>query len=197
MRSLVAPMLAGLLAGCSYLGTAESVDPRELTREAGWIVVPGVPLVLQQDDRDCGAAALSMVLSYWRVPTTIGDVTAGSPPPGGSGHKAGELRDYARGRGLDAYLIHGTPRDLQHELKRGRPLIAGLVKRHVSGPVTHYEVVVALHPERGLVATLDPSRGWQKNCLDGFREEWGPSGFLTLVVLPREGPASEAKGGSP
>ena len=58
--------IAALALGCaSYRGTASTVQPSEVAREGGWVIVPHFPLVMQQGDHDCGAAALAAVLTYW------------------------------------------------------------------------------------------------------------------------------------
>ncbi len=186
MKPLAVALAAGVLAGCGYVGTARSFDPGELERDPGWIAAPGVPLVLQEHERDCGAAALAMVLSHQGVPTAVGDVTAVYPPSPPGGIRAGYLRDFARSRGLEAYLFHGTFKDLEHELSRRRPVVVGLFKRYLAAPMAHYEVVTAIHPKRRIVVTLDPARGWRQNDYDGFWDEWAPSGVLTLVVFRAE-----------
>jgi len=176
------------LAGCSYLGEATSFDPDELHRSPGWIAVPEVPVVRQREAADCGTAALQMVLSYWKIPISESDLDRFCPALPGKGTRAGDLRDFARKEGLESYLIHGEWDDLRRELAKGHPVIVGLVKRHASGALTHYEVVVAVHPERGLVVTHDPAAGWQQNSLSGFRKEWDPAGYLTLVCFRGEHP---------
>lgn len=180
--------LAGILAalasaGCSYLGTAESFDPAVLEREAGWIAVHDVPVILQQSDEDCGAAALAMALAHWHVPSSLEDVTRDCPPVPGEGIKAGVLRTCARDKGLQSFLVHGSFADFEKELTRGRPVIVGLVKPYVNGGLTHFEVVVGVHPRREIVVTLDPAHGWRQNGYEGFLTEWEPAGRLTLVLL--------------
>jgi ABC-type bacteriocin/lantibiotic exporter with double-glycine peptidase domain len=184
-------VLIGLAsAGCSYLGTAERFDPADLEREPGWIRVDGVPVVLQREQEDCGAAALAMAFAFWRVPATLEDVARDCPPEPGQGIKAGTLRDYARRKGLQAFLIKGTFTDVHKELSRGRPLLVGLVKPYVNGGLTHFELIVGLNAEKKEVATLDPARGWRKNGFEGFLTEWEPSGRLTLVLLGPRGASS-------
>ena len=174
-------------AGCAYLGTAETFDPAELKAEPGWIAVEGVPVILQRDREDCGAAALAMALAYWGVPSSLEEVARDCPPEPGQGIKAGTLRDYARRKGLQAFLIRGNLIDVRKELSSGRPLLVGLVKPYAGGGLTHFELIVGFHPERMELATLDPARGWRKNGVDGFLAEWEPAGHLTLVLLkPRE-----------
>lgn len=170
-------------SGCTYLGSAKDFDSAELRSTSGWISVENVSPLLQEDEMDCGAAALAMVMNYWGVPTTIEDVTAVHPPAPERGIGAGDLRDYARSKGLKSFLFHGKVEDLEKELSRRRPVMVGLVKRHVTAVVTHYEVVVAIHPERKTVVTLDPAHGWRQNSFEGFWGEWEPAGRVTLVFF--------------
>ena len=90
---------------------------------------------------------------------------------------------------MKAFLFHGEVADFGKELSKDRPLVVGLVKPGVAGAVTHYEVVVAWHRERGSVVTLDPAHGWRVNTPEGFLAEWEPAGRLILLVF-RESIAS-------
>ena len=183
MRLLLVACAAA--AGCaSYAGSARDFSPERLQREPGWIAVRAVPALRQREEEDCGAAALGMLLSYWtgEAPQVIAERLR--PVPKG-GHTAGHLREVVRGRGLAAYLIQGTMDDLERELRGGRPVLVGMVKPQRKGALTHYEVVVGLHPARGLVVTLDPAEGWRENDRDGFLAEWSASHNVTLVVSPR------------
>ena len=56
--------------------------------------------------------------------------------------------------------------------------------------LTHYEVVVAYHPERREVVTLDPAEGWRVSPLKGFELEWAASEHTAIVALP---PATAAR----
>lgn len=180
-------ILAGLAwAGCSYQGTARDFDPDSLAADEGWIVLKDVPVLLQRADQDCGAAALAMALTMGGRRISPEEVARDGPP---DERRADSLRDRARRLGFSAFLIHGTTHDLRKELAAGRPLIVGLVKPYASGKLTHFELVVGFHPERGTVLTIDPARGWRSNSLDGFLSEWDPAGRLTLVLLRPHGPA--------
>lgn len=164
-----------VLAGCAYVGRAEDFDPALLDQDLGWVVVRSVPVLRQESDNDCGAAALGMVLKFWGVQADI-------EMPADRGMRAEEMRDFARRQGLKAYLVHGDLRDLRSELARGRPVLVGLRKPYVGGPLSHYEVVVGWHESRKLVLTIDPARGWRINTWEGFDAEWEPAGRLTIVV---------------
>ena len=185
--SVAASLLLGIAAqGCSYLGSARDFDPEKLQKETGWLAVPNISPRLQASREDCGIAALEMVLARYdkTVPREL--VEKACPIEPGSGSRAGEMRDFVKSFGLEAYLIHGELSDFSRELSRGHPVIIGLVKRYASGAYTHYEVAVAIHPDRRQIVTLDPANGWRTNSLDGFLEEWEAAARLTLVVFPRE-----------
>jgi len=189
--ALAAAVLGGLVgaAGC-YTGSARTVSPAALAGEPGWTVVAGVPFVAQSRDQDCGAAALTMVLSFWGV-SRDGVRAAGVDPSAGDaerGIRAGQLRDWARAGGLDAFLVSGDLGDLSSELGRGHPVLVGLYKPYGRGRVRpHYEVVVGIHREKQRILTLDPSAGWRENSLDGFAREWLPAGRLALMIFPATG----------
>jgi ABC-type bacteriocin/lantibiotic exporter with double-glycine peptidase domain len=190
-RVLVATCLLGD-AGCSYFGEATPFDPQEFETTPGWVAARAVPVILQQDMTDCGAASLAMVLSHWGLGATLEDVTRNCPMIPEKGIRAKDLRDYARSRGLRSYLIHGCWEDLQKELDLGHPLIVGLLKPDGSGIITHYEVVAAVHPELQSVVTIDPSRGWCRSVKSAFCTEWELAGFLTLVFFRDEPSRPEA-----
>jgi ABC-type bacteriocin/lantibiotic exporter with double-glycine peptidase domain len=185
MRRATAPLLvAALLAGC-YTGSARSVSPLDVARDPGWLLVPGVSFHGQRGDDDCGAAALSMVLRYWGLAVTPEQITSARPPApdGRRGLRAGELRDFSRTRGLQAFVVRGQLTDIAGELQRARPVIVGLGKPHGAELLGHYEVVVGLHRARRRILTLDPAHGWRENSLEGFAGEWAPAQQLLLVVF--------------
>jgi ABC-type bacteriocin/lantibiotic exporter with double-glycine peptidase domain len=194
--------LLGALVSACYAGSARSVSPSQasaLTADPSWIVVPDVPFVAQQSDEDCGPAALAMVLRRFGVPVTLAEVTAAEPPKDG-GVRAGDLRNFARGQGLQAFVVAGTFDDLFGELGRGHPVLVGLAKPMTGGRAqAHYEVVVAINRRARQLLTLDPGRGLRENSLEGFAREWAPTGRVTLIAFrpPRRPPdaAPVATGG--
>jgi len=191
-RSIAALALLGA-AGCSAWGEARPFDPKEFDQTPGWVAVRTVPVILKKEKTDCGAASLSMVLSHWAIEATLDEVLHHCPMVPERGIRAKDLRDYARSSGLQSYLIHGCWEDLGKELSLDHPLIVGLVKPDGSGFITHYEVVVAVHPGTESVVTLDPAQGWTLSSRSDFSREWEPAGFLTLVFF-RGDPAPPVPG---
>jgi ABC-type bacteriocin/lantibiotic exporter with double-glycine peptidase domain len=186
-RRIAAPLgfvalLATAPAGC-YHGSARSVSAAELRAEAGWQIVDGMKLVRQQSDRDCGAAALAMVLERWGTPSaTSADVLRDVPLDPQHGMAAGALRDAARQRGLVAFLIHGQLQDLIHEIGAQRPVLVGLIQRYGQQAYAHYEVVVGVNPQQRRLLLFDPGRGAREDGFDGFATEWKGAAQLALVV---------------
>jgi len=181
----MAPAVAAaiFLAGCStYLGGSRPPDPAELAAP-GWIYVANVPYIAQREDQDCGAAALAMVLAHWKAVQGLDEVRAACPPIPGRGIEVGALRAFAKKKGLRTYLFDGEFKVFEDELARGRPVLVGMGKRTLGGPVSHFEVVVGYNPGRGLVMTHDPALGTRVNDEAGFREEWKLAAYLTLVVF--------------
>jgi predicted double-glycine peptidase/predicted small secreted protein len=214
MRAVLASFLLLLVSvgtsGCaSYRGTARDVSQPEVAAEPGWTHVEGVPLVRQKGIKDCGAAALSMVLRYWEqggeplsrtsdraLASERSEIDRALRREPGAGLSAGELRDYARRHGHSAFVFQGSFEDLKHEVHAGRPVIVGTHKPLTSGEaLAHYEVVVGHHPDRKRVLTLDPAHGLRENDVRGFMAEWESAGRVTLVILPKgvEAPSSPAK----
>jgi ABC-type bacteriocin/lantibiotic exporter with double-glycine peptidase domain len=180
----VAGAALAALAGC-YTGSARDASPAAIAAEPGWQLVHDVPFVHQRGGTDCGAAALAMVLGYWHVAATADEIATAAPPEGG-GIRAGALRDLARRKGLEAFVISGTLGDLIDQVARGRPVLVGLAKPMAGGRLAaHYEVVVGINRSQRMLLSLDPTRGLRENSAEGFAREWVPTRQVTLIVFPR------------
>jgi ABC-type bacteriocin/lantibiotic exporter with double-glycine peptidase domain len=184
MKAGLVPILLAAVTGCSYFGTARDFDPGELDASDGWVAVRDVPVRLQKAESDCGITALTMICEYWQLEGWPRDrIEAACPILENRGTRARDLRACARQAGLETYMIHGSWADLRRELLLGHPVIVGLVKSTAGGPVTHYELVVGLHPRERRVVTLDPAHGWRQNTVDGFLTEWEATTGLLLVFV--------------
>jgi len=184
-------LLALLLASGCYKGSARSLTAADLAREKGWERVDGVPEVRQVARRDCGAAALAMVLGYWRIPVTRDEIVVANQPAPEHGIRAAALRDFARGHGMQAFVIKGEFADLEREVQRRRPVVVGTMKVYGQRAYPHYEVVVGINRQQQRILTLDPDAGLRVNSRKGFTDEWTAAGQVTLIVLPRIAPAEE------
>lgn len=183
---LVVALAAVSSAGC-YTGSARDVsrsDRLAATADASWLLVDDVPFVAQHGDGDCGPAALAMVLGHFGVEVPPAEI-AGREPVNAAGIRAGTLRDVARAKGLEAFVVSGTFDDLFAQLERGRPVLVGVAKPIAFGQArAHYEVVVGLNRRARLIRSLDPGRGLRENSLEGFAREWVPTRQVTIIVFP-------------
>ncbi len=179
--------LAAVAASACYAGEAHDVSPRRaaaLQADPAWTFVHAVPFVPQREDADCGPAALAMVMQHFGVTATREEVVALNPPDN-VGVRAGALRDIARAKGFQAFVVEGTFNDIVDQLARDRPVLVGLAKP-ITGrrALAHYEVVVGIDKRDKRIITLDPGRGLRENSLEGFAREWIPTGRVTLIVFP-------------
>lgn len=184
-NTIVAAVIVALvsLTGCQlpYTGGAKPVSPAQL--DSSWLRAAPTPVVRQKQESDCGLAALAMVAGAWGRHWSVDDL-AHRIPPSEKGVKLGALRDLARDRGLDAFALRATTKDLQHELASGRPVLLGLMLPFDRGHNrSHYEVAIAMNPQDGTVVTIDPASGeWMRRSRDVLDLEWKAAGYPALVV---------------
>lgn len=185
-RALAVFFVALLVAttGCrlSYTGGAKQVNAAQL--DNSWLRASATPVVKQKTQVDCGLAALAMVAGAWGQSWTVDDLRR-DVKMSANGAKLGALRDAARARGLEAYVIAGKHEDLERELTKGRPVMLGLqLPFEQDRALHHYEVVVAMNPRDGTVVTLDPATGkYLQRTKAVLEKEWKPVGYPTLVVV--------------
>ena len=183
IRSARVLALVSLIASCvaPYKGGARAVHPTTLSSD--WLRAAETPVVKQRQMADCGLAALAMVAGAWGRQWTIDDL-ARRLPPGKKGIKLRNLRDLARARGLEAFAIKASTKDLQHELGKGRPVLLGLMLPHDRKTNrSHYEVAIAINTKDGTVITIDPATGeWMRRSPQVFDIEWKAAGYAALVV---------------
>ncbi len=143
-------------------------------------------MVPQQGRSDCGSAALAMVLEHHDpannpvlVRQLVGQVDAKS------GVAAGHLRDVARERGLEAFVVEGTFADLTSELRQGRPVLVGIQRVVLGTPYSHFVVVAGIDVQDQQILTADPAHGWTQESFADFKACWQPAHNLALVVMPK------------
>jgi hypothetical protein len=181
-------LVLALATPACYTGSAQTVTAggmAAIARDPGWQLARDVPFIHQSGDRDCGPAALAMVLAHFRVAPPAAD----DPELAKGDVRAGALRDVARQRGLEAFVVSGTFEDLYAQVGRGRPVLVGLAKpMALTGgrALAHYEVVIGLNRSQRRVLSLDPAVGVRENSFEGFAREWAPTKQVTIVVFPRE-----------
>ncbi|HTF58248.1 MAG TPA: cysteine peptidase family C39 domain-containing protein [Planctomycetota bacterium] len=187
MKLFCAAPLFFLCASCVslYSGSARPTDAAILDGP-DWVAVRNVPVLRQESQRDCGAAALAIVLAVYGDRVSPAEIMARCQAGPDRGIRAEALRTFALSRGLAASLISATREDLIAELADGRPLLVGVVKPAATGGFPHYEVIVGIQAKTFEVASIDPARGLTVNTWEGFLREWDPADRLALVA-GREG----------
>ena len=176
-----------LVAGCASTGGVggEAFAPNRLAGEPGWTGTPGVPVLRQTRELDCGPVAAAMLLGFWGHPVAPDALRAEAKLQPQHGLPAGELRDLLRARGLSAFLVEGGVDDLERELAAGRPVLVGLAKPfNEKQALGHYEIVAGLNRKADKVATVDPGGGWREYPLKVFMAEWDPTKRLTIIAGP-------------
>jgi ABC-type bacteriocin/lantibiotic exporter with double-glycine peptidase domain len=177
-------VLLGLVASCTspYRGGARAVHPTQLSDQ--WLRASETPVIKQKHQTDCGLAALAMIGGAWGRNWTLDDLVH-RHKPGKHGIKLGVLRDVARERGLEAFAIKATRKDLETELAKGRPVMLGLMLPHDrKSNRSHYEVAIALNKQDGTLITIDPATGeWMRRSPKVLDIEWKAAGYAALVVV--------------
>lgn len=181
-------ILIGVLAmaaGCAHGPVLATAPDR-----GDWTVVPNLTVYKQKADADCGPAALATVLSHWGVPSE--SAWRGPHAVRDDGATAGELRDVARRLGFHAYVIQGAFDDLDFEIKHARPVLLGVVRTTDERRWSHFVAVVGREAGGARWLVADPARGLQVLERKALQALWEASGFVTLVLAPRDDSAAPA-----
>ena len=174
-------------AGCATgPSLPKSADPH-------WIEISNVRLFLVSEEDDCGVAALTSVLTFWRPDLSLSEVRSEvqsearrpmGPELPRQGVAAGTLRTVALAHGVRAFLVKGTWDDLVHEIRSGRPVIIGLAEQHGSQRMGHYVVIAGINPVTRTLLVADPRGSWRRVEEPMLMTEWRPANQLALVILP-------------
>lgn len=175
----VAIVLACMVAACAggYQGHARTIRYDEVAGP-GWLRARAPMFVGARTADDCGPATVAMLLAAHGI-TVPSQLHA---PVGGASARL--LRDELRAHQLRAFVIAGTTADLEHELARARPVIVGTTKQVDGRAISHFELVVAIHPRDQVIVTFDPAAGVRRSPLSGFDAEWSGSKRTAIVALP-------------
>lgn len=138
-----------------------------------------VPFVPQQKDT-CAAAALAMVMTYWKAPVSHDEIAAALVSPELHGIAGSRLRDFARERGFLAIAYEGDLQNLRDYVEKGRPLIVAWK----TGRDRYHDVVVVGF-EGDSVVVNDPDAGPARDVpREAFEKRWAAAGHWTLLVMP-------------
>ena len=126
-----------------------------------------VPMIRQHEPKDCGAAALSMILEYYgkKVPYTA---VCEAIKVDRQGANLYGLHDGATQFGLNSDILEGTAQDFIQEVRAGQiklPAIVRIVNRFA---MEHYIVVTGISKKK--VRYCDPGEGRQALTLEQFSD---------------------------
>lgn len=124
-----------------------------------------VKLVRQHEPKDCGAAALSMILEYYGKKIPYAAVCEAIKVDRQGANLYG-IHDGAARFGLEAAILEGTAQDFIREVRQGQlklPAIVRIVNRFA---MEHYIVVTKLRGDK--IHYCDPGEGRQKLTLEQF-----------------------------
>ena len=155
-----------------------------------WLDVPFV----KQTEYGCGSAAISMLLQYWNahgmpVDSHRADAEAIQKQlysPKAHGIYASDMESYLKDSGFRVFLLDGEWKDLEEQLKQGRPLIVSLQPGNAKAPL-HYVVLTGIDWQSGVVFMNDPARGkLLRTERARFEKEWRPNRNWMLLAVPEK-----------
>jgi ABC-type bacteriocin/lantibiotic exporter with double-glycine peptidase domain len=159
-----------------------------------------VPFVAQQKN-GCGPASVAMIMEYWqkqqRAPSS-GDAAEvlRTLAPGRDGVRAADMLRFFAQHGYRAFAYTGDWADLEHQLAKGRPLIAAL--QPAGGRSLHYVVVAGIDDADQALLLNDPAqRKLLKEARKEFEHEWRVTGNWTLLAVPQANPMAALPADAP
>lgn len=153
-----------------------------------WINVPFVA----QPRNGCGAASVAMVMQYWSIQQhhtitaeeRVHAIQKQVYTPRLHGATPAALEAYLRNHGYLAFAIQGSWQQLEHQIRKGRPLIVAL--RPSGQRALHYVVIDGIDTKRNLVLMNDPEL--RKLLPEGrkqFEKDWSATHQWMLLAVPR------------
>jgi len=178
-------VFAGFLLGFSPALLAQAAP----TKSSGvWLEVPYV----KQSEDGCGAAAIAMLLQYWRAhgtPIAANRANATAIQKQLYSRKArgifaSDMERYLRESGFREFAMRGEWSDLRQHLQQGRPLIISIQPGNARVPL-HYVVVTGIDWEREAIFVNDPARGKLLRIeRQEFEKEWQAARNWMLLAVP-------------
>jgi ABC-type bacteriocin/lantibiotic exporter with double-glycine peptidase domain len=99
---------------------------------------------------------------------------------------ASDMEGYLKKSGFHVFLLDGEWKDLEEQLKQGRPLIVSLQPGNSKAPL-HYVVVTGIDWQSGAVFMNDPARGKLLRVERAeFEKEWRPNRNWMLLAVPEK-----------
>ena len=148
-------------------------------------------IILQHDERDCGAACLAMIAAYYKRFLPISRCRELTKTDR-TGTNLYGLTDGAKQIGLDADALSGSPDDLAAGIQSGEipfPFIAHTVSDNA---MLHY--IVVFGQKNGAFIVGDPGKGKQILSPEAFFQRW--TGYIvTFRKTDAFQPGNDTRGG--
>lgn len=167
---ILAPVAAIALAGCQLLGPPPPC------------VLVDVPF-LAQEEHQCGAAALGMVLAYWNRPAPTDALVDELYIPSRHGTPPALVIAAAQRRGIHTVCRSASVEDLIAALSARQPPIVFLAPQ-TPGTPGHFAVVTGMRLDGSAVRIHDPARPNVWWPADPFLRRWRSANHLTLFLAP-------------
>jgi ABC-type bacteriocin/lantibiotic exporter with double-glycine peptidase domain len=143
----------------------------------------------EQQDFQCGPAALASVLHYWHrrghvtTPVSPDEIASAIYSPTARGTLGFDLARFAREQGLDARQFSGSTDDLRGYIDEGVPVVI-LVDYGVLGyQRNHFLVVKGYSPDGFVVVSGRENTGFLRTRK--LLRIWGKTGYWSLAVMPQ------------
>ena len=160
--------------------------------QSGSAVWINVPFVAQPSD-GCGAASVSMIMQYWaaqqhRKPGPSSRVEAIQKQVYSHklhGATPAALEHYLQKHGYLTFAVSGTWKDLEQQVRKGRPLIVAL--RPDGQRDLHYVVIDGIDSDQQLVMMNDPAlRKLLTEERAEFEKDWSATHYWMLLAVPTQ-----------
>lgn len=145
----------------------------------------------QHDQRDCGAACLSMIASHYGLKHPISKYREFTKTDQNGANLYG-LCDAAQKLGFDAEALSGNIEELLDGIQKGEirfPFIAHIINEDY---MQHFVVVLNIKNDKFIMA--DPAKGKVKYTIEQFAELW--SGYIVTFEKTDDFQKGNYKGGS-
>lgn len=163
-----------------------------MTAQPGGAVWINVPFVAQPNG-GCGAASVAMVMQYWAAQehhdagpeAQVGAIQKQVYSTKLHGATPAALERYLQRNGYLTFAVSGTWKDLETQVRKGRPLIVAL--RPDGQRALHYVVIDGIDPAREMVMMNDPAlRKLLAEERAGFEKEWSATHYWMLLAVPKQ-----------
>ena len=143
-------------------------------------------IIIQHDERDCGAACLATIANYYGSNVTL-PYTRMLSKTGKDGANLYGMVEAARIIGFESEALNGSYDDLMQGIQEGQikfPFVAHIISE---SQMFHFIVVFGI--DKSVVTIGDPAKGRVKISLDEFISSW--TGYI--VTFTQKGPLITTK----